>query len=125
MRGYEPRRILVTGGRDWEDYETVKNVLSNHVNNINGDIVVIGGCPTGADAMAELVCMTYDINMEKYSAQWDEHGRAAGPIRNQLMVDKGADVCLVFDTGGRGTRDCHRRAKMAGIPTYVYREGEN
>lgn len=40
----------------------------------------------------------------------------AGLVRNQLMVDLGADICLAFPLpGSRGTWDCMGRAEAAGI----------
>jgi hypothetical protein len=48
-----------------------------------------------------------------------KYGAAGGPIRNQQMVDFGADLCLGFPAAGSvGTYDCMNRAKEAGIPTF-------
>lgn len=45
-------------------------------------------------------------------------GRAGGPVRNQEMVDAGADLCLAFIArDSRGARDCFARARTAGIRT--------
>jgi hypothetical protein len=54
-------------------------------------------------------------------AEWSEHDAMAGPIRNQAMVDKGADLCIgILATGSStGTRDCLQRAALAGVPTLV------
>lgn len=62
--------------------------------------------------------MFWNVEQEVHDADWNEYGRAAGPIRNQEMVDAGADVCLAFPTGGPGTRDCMRRARDAGIRVF-------
>ena len=61
--------------------------------------------------------------METHPADWSTHGRAAGPIRNQQMVDRGADICLAFPTSSSiGTWDCVRRAKAAGIPVEIHKQ---
>lgn len=118
-------RILITGSRDWTD----KQLLANKLFEITGcytkdEIVVVhGGCPTGADAMAEQLCQNYGIATEVYPADWNKHGKAAGPIRNQQMVDLGADICLAFPKGeSRGTRHCMRAAEKAGIEVVNYGE---
>lgn len=56
----------------------------------------------------------YDRRNQPYNAN-------AGPIRNQAMVDAGAEMCLAFHraiSASKGTKDCARRAIAAGIPTY-------
>ena len=74
----------------------------------------------GADYLAESVAHELGWEVEQFPADWDTYGRAAGPIRNAVMVEKGADVCLAFPmTGSRGAIDCMRRAKVAGIPVIV------
>jgi hypothetical protein len=43
-------------------------------------------------------------------------GKAAGPIRNQRMIDEGKPDLVIAFPGGRGTADMVSRAKKAGIP---------
>lgn len=54
--------------------------------------------------------------IERYEcrADWDNHGRAAGPVRNARMLEWKPDIVIAF-AGGRGTADMVRRAKAAGI----------
>ena len=110
-------RILITGSRMWVNREAIAAELSSAIVGVSAPVVVHGGCPTGADAIADRLARLYGCAVEVYEADWDQHGRAAGPVRNQKMVDLGADVCLAFPLGdSRGTRDCMRRAFAAGIP---------
>ena len=111
-------RILITGSRNWNDEQALAAPLFEYTGCYRQDelVVVHGGCPTGADAIAEKLCQNYGIRTEVHLADWDKHGRAAGPIRNQQMVDLGADICLAFPLGeSRGTRHCMRVAEKAGI----------
>lgn len=51
-----------------------------------------------------------------------EDGRTIELIRNQQMVELGADVCVGFrlkDASNHGTTDCYTKAIRAGIPTLV------
>ena len=51
---------------------------------------------------------------------WKNLGRKAGPLRNQKMVDLGADICIAFPQGeSRGTRNCMKLADKAGIEVVV------
>jgi hypothetical protein len=52
-------------------------------------------------------------------ADWNTHGRAAGPIRNQRMLDEVKPELVVAFPGGRGTADMVRRAREAGVNVYL------
>jgi hypothetical protein len=58
----------------------------------------------------------------RYRANRTPYNANAGPIRNQEMVDAGAEMCIAFHRAigaSRGTKDCVRRALAARIPTYL------
>lgn len=135
-------RILITGSRDWGDEDTVRNALDAaiHIGGaaIGPDVTVVSGaCPSGADAIAERVASEMGCEVELHPADWNAHGRAAGPRRNAEMVNLGADICLAFIgdctsprchiTGkhpSHGATGCADLAEKAGIPVqrYEYRE---
>lgn len=80
----EPLRILVCGCRDWTDkkaiFEALKKVApEGKARNLQ---VVHGGCRTGADAIVHALMKG---NCEVHPADWEKHGKAAGPRRNQKM----------------------------------------
>jgi hypothetical protein len=113
-------RILVTGSRDWEDRDTLWGALNNTASQV-GVTLVHGDCPTGADHMAQewAECQP-DVTVERYPADWSE-GKSAGPRRNRVMVDLGADVCLAFiKDASRGASMTARWAEEAGIKTIRY-----
>lgn len=79
-----PKIIGIVGSRrrnTQEDYYKLEQLLFNEIYN-TGDWFVSGGCPTGADHMAEEIAEEYAIPMIIHYADWDKHGRAAGHIRN-------------------------------------------
>jgi hypothetical protein len=55
------------------------------------------------------------LSIEVYPADWKKHGRSAGPIRNQHMLDVGKPNLVIAFPGGRGTADMMKRAEKAGI----------
>lgn len=108
-------RILVCGTR--EDVPALKRHLAAALWPYGSDIHIIhGGCPTGVDKYADEL----PYSKTRFPADWSKHGRAAGPIRNQQMLDEGKPdlvVAIHTDPGlGRGTRDMVSRAKRAGLP---------
>ena len=55
---------------------------------------------------------------------WEKHGRAAGPIRNKLMLDEGRPDLVVAFPGGRGTANMVKQASAASVEVIeVRREG--
>jgi len=50
-----------------------------------------------------------------YKADWHLHGKAAGPKRNQRMLDHGRPKRVIAFPGGKGTADMVDRARVAGV----------
>jgi predicted Rossmann-fold nucleotide-binding protein len=105
-------RILVCGGRDYDNYPRVQYVLGQTVN-LDNDIIIEGGAK-GADRMARTFAINYGVAHETYPADWE---KAAGILRNQEMLETGIDLVIAFP-GGRGTADMIRRAEKAGVEVY-------
>jgi SLOG family YspA-like protein len=116
-------RILVTGSRNWTRSDLVITAIRKAIRDA-GDpdhVVIIHGGAQGADHAAAQYAARQGLPVERYVANWRTQGTAAGPIRNQEMVNAGADICLAFPLGeSPGTRDCMRRARKAGIPVIEY-----
>lgn len=105
-------RVLVCGGRDYDNYISVNNAIIPY---FNKDLVIICGMASGADELAAKWARKNHVPLQGFLAEWGKHGIAAGPIRNQKMVDEGKpDIVLAF-RGGKGTADMVRRARAAGI----------
>lgn len=121
------RRVLVTGSRNWADREAIFNALLDQWEQSGGEMAVIHGGARGADQIAHrwATATEMGVSVEVHPADWDRHGKAAGFIRNQQMVDAGADVCLAFPLGeSPGTRHCMKAAEKAGIPVINCTERE-
>lgn len=112
-------RILITGSRTWIDEVTINLALMDAHAEYPGATMVSGGCPSGADGICELVWrMCWGLPVELHEADWQEHGKRAGFIRNAEMVNLGADLCLAFIKGGsRWATHTADLAEKAGIPT--------
>jgi len=127
-------RILVTGSREFTDRHIIEGALidcdeDRLVPLSMGWVpptVVHGACPEGgADEIADDMAKDLGWVTEPHPAAFKQFGKKAGPIRNQAMVDLGADVCLGFFKRGalnKGTTDCVIRAIKAGIPVRTYWE---
>ena len=105
-------RVLVCGGRDYDDRATMQRELIG----LPLDSVIVHGDAHGADRLAADIApeLSHGYITEAHPADWKKHGRAAGPIRNQERLDSGIDFVIACP-GGRGTADMVRRARKAGI----------
>lgn len=115
MRGALAVRVLVCGGRDYDDLGAVWSQLDTF-HALQGPIsVVIHGGAKGADALAAKWAIINCVPVLTFLSDWHTYGRAAGPMRNAKMLTKGQpDLVLAFP-GGRGTADMVRQAKAAGV----------
>lgn len=99
------KRIVVTGGRDYENSAMVYDILSF----LNPDEVYFGDCPTGVDKYVKMWCEENISGLfyKEFKADWTKHGRSAGPIRNrEMLVAAGSNAVTVAFPGGKGTKDC-------------------
>lgn len=99
------KQVIVTGGRDYDGWDVVKEAL----NFIKPDVVIQGGA-TGADYLAKRWAIENSVIYHTESADWNKYGKAAGPRRNRAMLDKYPDAIVVAFPGGDGTADCVRAA---------------
>lgn len=110
-------RILVCGGRNYHNLETVFMFLDGLANNQIPEPIscIITGMAQGADSIALTYAYKRNIHAEKFPAFWKRDGRKAGPIRNQQMIDEGKPDYVVAFPGGIGTLDMITRAKIHNI----------
>lgn len=120
--------VLVTGSRQlWgrEATETIWNDLDRlwvHCRGHGMTMTVRHGCALGVDQIAADWAAWNTVPQQGYPADWDTLGRAAGPIRNSLMLRDGAvNHCLAYPAAGpavrgSGTIDMITKAARAGVP---------
>lgn len=106
-------RVLVCGGRYFNDWRAIYKGLNELGRR---PTLVIHGAASGVDDWAAKWADANKIPWLSFPAEWGKHGRAAGPIRNQQMIDDGRPDLVVAFPGGVGTADMVRRAEAAGIP---------
>lgn len=81
------------------------------------------GGAKGADSLAGLVARQLGFKVEVYPANWKKYGRAAGPVRNNQMLDTDPDVVLAFHPNlkeSKGTAHCVREARKRSIEVKLY-----
>lgn len=110
-------KVVVCGGRDFDDVIAVDAALDEILMECPMDTLrIIQGGASGADALARRWCVNREVEYINVPADWKTHGRAAGPIRNQRMLDEYQPTLCIAFPGGRGTADMVKRCLAANVP---------
>lgn len=109
-------RVLVCGGRDFQDYALVKTTL-DRIHRLRTITHLIHGAARGADSLGEKWgSAQIGVVVESYPADWLREGKSAGFKRNERMLAKGRPDVVVAFPGGVGTAHMVRIARAAGVP---------
>ncbi len=105
-------KLIISGGRDFSPTLEDKVYLHDKLSEFYVTEVVCGGC-RGADKFGKDMAEFLRIPVRIFNADWNKHGKAAGPIRNRQMAEY-ADALLTFD-GCRGTSNMIKEAETKGL----------
>lgn len=109
-------KILVCGGRDFNDYEFATQCL-NFLRAYLKSFTIIEGGARGADSLARKWAVENGVDFITVPADWNKHGKRAGPIRNQLMLDMNPNCVVAFE-GGNGTAHMVTISRKKQIPVW-------
>jgi hypothetical protein len=119
--------IMVTGSRDWNSPRAVEEALAWAYDNLQfereGDdrLALIHGGARGADRIAANFWEMAGLPTFEYKADWEAHGKRAGILRNEQMIDSGPRAVLAFwKDGSPGTRHAITTARARMISVYVW-----
>lgn len=109
-------KVIIAGGRDFKDYNLLKEKLDLILQNLEEVEIVSGkqvteenGEKYGADYLGEQYALSRDLPIKDFPADWDKYGKSAGPKRNKQMAEYATHL-VAFDTGGRGTANMIQEA---------------
>lgn len=121
--------VMVTGGRDYRDYEYVAKVLAAELHSgeakyLGQQFAVIQGGATGADRLAKEWCEQMGIPCFECKANWKRYSNSAGPIRNGWILGLPVAKVIAFP-GDKGTRNAVEQAYRNHIPVQVEKPAEH
>lgn len=110
-------RVIIAGGRDFQNYQLLKAkcdaILANKRQ--THSIIIVSGTARGADFLGEVYAKKNGFRVERYPANWDSDGKAAGPIRNAQMADVADALIAFWDGRSRGTKNMIDVATSKGL----------
>jgi hypothetical protein len=114
-------KVIIAGSRGITDIRVVEEAMR-----LCGFVVteVVSGTASGVDRLGEQWAQKRNIPIKRFPADWAKHKRAAGFIRNKIMVEyvketKGA-VVAIWDGQSRGTSHTIDLAKEAGLQLFIH-----
>lgn len=118
------RYLLVAGSRDFTDTETFDDVMEYETDGVTADLVIVEGGAKGVDTMAKEWARENGAEYVEIKPEWGKYGKAAGPKRNDKMVElvreKGGKALYFWNGESKGTRQCIESARKAGVPVKIW-----
>ena len=117
-----PVRVVVAGSRTITDYNTVEQALLDYLRGWVKrlpDVEIVSGGAEGVDSLAAYFAREYDLEYKEFAADWNQYGKAAGPIRNKRMAEYGDVLIAVWDGKSSGTQNMVDSALEAGNDVVV------
>lgn len=112
-------RLIVSGYRNFNNKNVVWSALDFHIKS-HDEIIIVHGAANGVDTLAEEYAKERQIKYMGIPAQWDKHGKGAGPIRNTELLKHGDELIAFIDSeNSKGTLNMINQAKEAGIDVKV------
>lgn len=107
-------KVCVTGGRKYSDDAHVNSVL-DAIHKRTPITLLIHGKSFGADMLAQRWARKNGVREQGFQAEWSRLGKAAGPVRNRVMLHESKPDVLVAFPGRDGTANCVGQAHVLGI----------
>ena len=121
------KRFLVCGDREWANRPLMEAILSKVPLDKYGTLIH-GSC-RGADKMAGEIGKAMGYEILPFPANWEKHGKSAGPIRNLRMLTEGKpDLVIAFHddiVNSKGTADMIKIASKAGVHVILINEKDD
>lgn len=110
-------RTIIAGTRDCTDKTRLIEAIT-----VCGWVptTVISGTARGVDKLGEIWAEEHSIPCERFPADWDRHGKAAGYRRNEQMANNSDALIAIWDGHSRGTKHMIDIAKRNGLRVYVH-----
>ena len=116
----KPFRVIVFGGRNFNDYELMERTLSNLLLYYEPEqVTIVSGHARGADALGERFAKEYGLTLDIHPVDWNTHGNSAGYVRNVEMAQVADAAVGYWDGESRGTKHMIDTAKRYNLQVRV------
>lgn len=109
-------RIIITGSRNFKDYELLSAKMDILLKNKKEThkITVVSGGSKGADKLGEKYAQLRNYGIVRYKAMWTKYGSVAGYLQHNIMACN-SDAMVAFWSGTKGTEHMIKIAKLYNL----------
>lgn len=128
-------RIVIAGGRDFNDYDLLQEKCLKLLTNKMPNVIVVSGGAKGADSLGERFAREHNLEVERFLADWDNvegpacilkytsqgkpYNAIAGHLRNKKMGDATDAGIIFWDGKSSGSKDMVNVMKILEKPYRV------
>lgn len=109
-------KVIIAGSRGIDDIVLVQQAWIESKFDITE---VVSGTARGVDKLGEELAEAIAIPVKRFPAMWDQHGKAAGILRNESMGIYADALIAVWDGKSKGTKHMIQYMKSMNKPVYV------
>jgi hypothetical protein len=110
-------KVIIAGSRDVVDYELVADLIEQ--SKVRIDEIVCGQAK-GVDTMGMYYGFDHSIPIKYFPADWKQHGKAAGSIRNLQMVEYTDAAIFIINRFSSGSMHCLNAMRTHMKPFICY-----
>lgn len=108
-------KLGIVGCRDFTDYKRLCKEVDDFLGELGESCTtVVSGGARGADTLGKQYAEEHNLEMIEHLPEWKKYARAAGPIRNKLIVEDSDAVIAFWNYSDRGTKSTIDLTQKAG-----------
>lgn len=98
-------KLIVAGGRDFNDFRLLSSKLIHLANVIlaDKDVSIVSGMASGADRLGYIFAQHNHVKCYEFPANWLKYGKSAGIKRNAEMGNFSDGLLAFWDGRSKGT----------------------
>jgi len=107
-------KVIIAGGRNFNDYETLRQFCDKALHE-QTEVEIVSGTANGADKLGERYANDRGYPIKQFPAEWGKFGRNAGFKRNTQMAEYANALIVFWDGKSSGTKhmiDVAKRSKL-------------
>jgi|SRR5581483_677657 len=112
-------KVIIAGSRTLSDLDLVEQTVCSFIDPTQISEVVSGGAK-GVDFAGECFATKYRIPIKRFPADWKQHGKKAGYLRNVEMAQYADALVAIWDGESKGTKHMIDIAREKNLYVYVY-----